>query len=79
MTAEIETKIRRIAKIESDIIELGHMVDGINIALERARELREKLLFSGQQETLGLDSLIELLRKDKAELRQSKIALRKEL
>ena len=55
-------------KIEKQILEISSIIDGVNIGLERARELREKLLLSGQQETLGLDALIEIVRGDKADL-----------
>ena len=65
--------------LEKQILELSSMIDGIDIGIERARELREKLLLSGQQETLGLDALIELLRKDKAELKEAMSVLQKEL
>ena len=66
-------------KLEEQIIRLSNMIDGINIGLERARELREKLLLSGQQETLGLDALLELLRKDKGELSDAMKELQKRL
>ena len=66
-------------KLEEQIMRLSNMIDGINIGLERARELREKLLLSGQQETLGLDALLELLRKDKGELSDAMKELQKRL
>lgn len=66
-------------KLERQIMELSSMIDGINIGLERARELREKLLLSGQQETLGLDALIEILRKDKAEIKAAMKELQRRL
>ena len=66
-------------KIENQIMEISSMIDGINIGLERARELREKMLLQGTQETLGLDALIGILRKDKAELKEAMNELRKGL
>lgn len=75
MTEEIETQIMR----------LSWMVDGINIALERAKELREKFFFnyepfeSSEPLTFSLDTLIELLRKDKGELTESMKKLQKRL
>ena len=61
-------------KYEPKIMELSSMIDGINIALERAKELREKFCFnyepfeSSEPLTFSLDTLIELLRSDKKEL-----------
>jgi len=55
------------------------MIDGINIAHERARELRERMLLEGTQETLGLDALIGILRSDKKELEAAMKELRKGL
>ena len=72
-------KKNKLELLEKQIVELSSMIDGMNIGIERARELREKLLLSGQQETLGLDALIDLLRKDKAELEEAMKELRKEL
>lgn len=66
-------------KLENQILNLESMIDGVNIGLERAREIREKLLFQGEQETLGLDALIGILRKDKAELKTAMDDLRKGL
>lgn len=62
------------AKLEIKIMELSSMIDGIDIALERAKELREKFIFnyepfeSSEPLTFSLDTLIEILRKDKKEL-----------
>lgn len=67
------------AKIEKQILEISSMIDGVNIGIERARELRERMLLQGEQETLGLDALIEILRKDKAELKEAMSVLQKEL
>ncbi len=60
-------------------MELSSMIDGVDIGLERARELREKMLLQGTQETLGLDALIGILRKDKAELKAAMKELQKGL
>ena len=54
------------------ITDTSSMIDGVNLSLERAREIREKLLLSGTvQETLGLDALIDLLIKDRGELKDA--------
>ena len=54
------------------ITDVSAMIDGVNLSLERAREVREKLLLSGTvQETLGLDALIDLLIKDRGELKDA--------
>ena len=54
------------------ITDISAMIDGVNLSLERAREIREKLLLSGTvQETLGLDALIDLLIKDRGELKDA--------
>lgn len=66
-------------EIETQIIRLSSMIDGINIGLERAKELREKLVLLGEDETIGLDGLISILRKDKAELLSSMKELQKRL
>jgi len=55
------------------------MIDGVKIGIERARELRERMLLDGTQETLGLDALIGILRKDKKELEAAMQELRKGL
>lgn len=68
-----------MTKLEKQIMELSSMIDGVNIGLERARELREKMLLQGTQETLGLDALIEILRKDNAELKTAMDELRRKL
>ena len=72
-------------KLEEQIMRLSNMIDGINIALERATELREKFFFnyepfeSSEPLTFGLDAVIELLRKDKGELSDAMKALQKRL
>jgi len=66
-------------KLQQEIMELSSMIDGINIAHERARELRERMLLEGTQETLGLDALIGILRSDKKELEAAMKELRKGL
>lgn len=55
------------------------MINGVEIGIERARELRERMLLDGEQETLGLDALIGILRKDKKELESAMKELRKGL
>lgn len=67
------------AKITEQILGLSSMIDGIDIGLERARELREKLLLAGQDENMGLDILLEILRKDKKELEATMKELQKRL
>ena len=72
-------------KLEEQIMRLSNMIDGINIALERAKELREKFFFnyepfeSSEPLTFGLDTLIGLLRKDKGELSDAMKAIQKRL
>ena len=72
-------------KLEEQIMRLSTMIDGINIALERAKELREKFFFnyepfeSSEPLTFSLDTLIELLRKDKGELSDAMKAIQKRL
>lgn len=74
-----------MGKLETSIMQLSNMVDGLDIAIERAKELREKLLFdpapfeNSDGLTFVLDALIGALRKDKAELDQSKKELQKQL
>lgn len=61
------------------------MMDGLDIAIERAKEFREKFIFhyepfeSSEGLTFSLDTLIGVLRKDKAELKTARDELRKEL
>jgi len=66
-------------EITAKILAIGSMIDGLDIGLERARELREKLLLSGQYENMGLDILIEILGKDKSELKDAMKELQKRL
>lgn len=66
-------------KTENKILDISSMIDGVDIGLERARELRERMLLQGHQETLGLDALIEILLKDKAELKTAMDELRRKL
>ena len=68
-----------MTKLENQIMELSSMIDGVDIGIQRARELREKLLLLGEQETLGLDALIDILRKDKVELKEAMKELQKRL
>lgn len=78
-------KTEMTAKLETEIMQLSNMIDGIDIALERAKELREKFFFnyepfdSSEPLTFSLDTLIELLRKDKKELEASMKELQKRL
>ena len=73
------------AKLETEIMQLSNMIDGINIALERAKELREKFFFnyepfeSSEPLTFSLDTLIELLRSDKKELEAAMKKLKRKL
>lgn len=67
------------ANIEKQILEISAMIDGVNIGIERAREIREKMLFEGIQETIGLDALLGVLRRDQKELEGSMKELRKGL
>jgi len=72
-------------KYEPKIMELSSMIDGIDIALERAKELRERFFFnyepfeSSEPLTFSLDTLIELLRSDKKELEGAKKELQRRL
>lgn len=66
-------------KLETQIMELSSMIDGLDIGIERARELRERMLLDGTQETLGLDALIGILRKDKDELKSAMKELQRRL
>lgn len=73
------------AKLETEIMQLSNMIDGINIALERAKEFREKFIFnhepfeSSEEVTFGLETFIGVLRKDKAELKTAMETLQKRL
>lgn len=75
----------KLAKLERGILEISHMMDGLDIAMERAREYKEKFIFnyepfeSSEPLTFSLDVLIGVLRKDKAELKTARDELRKEL
>ncbi len=61
------------------------MMDGLDIAIARATEYKEKFIFnyepfeSSEPLTFALDVLIGILRKDKAELKTQRDELRKEL
>jgi len=72
-------------KLEAEIMELSNMIDGINIAIDRAKELLEKFFFnyepfeSPEPLTFSLDTLIELLRKDERELKEAMKELQKGL
>ena len=72
-------------KLETEIMQYSNMIDGINIALERAKELREKFFFnyepfeSSEPLTFSLDTLIELLRSDKKELEAAMKKLQRRL
>lgn len=68
-----------MTKLENEIMELSSMIDGVKIGIERARELRERMVLDGAQETLGLDALIGILRKDKDELKSAMKELQKRL
>lgn len=68
-------------KIVFSIMEITHMIDGIDIAIERARELKEKFIFHHEpfetSEALchSLNALIAILKNDKVDL----VAQRREL
>jgi len=63
---------------EKQINEVSAMIDGLDIAIERAREYKERFIFqyepfeSSEPLTFALDVLIGVLRKDKAELGEQK-------
>ena len=72
-------------KIESQIIEISNMIDGLDISLERIKELKERLIFnhepfdSSEEMTFALDTLRAILRKDREELKTSLETLQKKL
>jgi hypothetical protein len=74
-----------IQKLEQQIEATDWLISGIDIALERIKELREKLLFnphpfdSPEAVTFGLDILQSQLRDDKTDLKNQKEAYQKEL
>jgi len=67
------------------ILELSFLIDGIDIALERTKELREKCNISvedssiNEGQNIAFDLLVIQLRKDKDRLQTEMKTLQKEL
>ena len=71
--------------LETSIGQLSNMIVGLDIAIARAKGLRERFIFhyepfeNSEGLTFSLDTLIGILRKDKAELDQSRKELQKRI
>ena len=72
-------------KIESQIHELSNMIDGLDISLERIKELTERIIFnhypfeSSEEMTFSLETLRTILQKDRGELKATMKELQKQL
>lgn len=72
-------------KLESQIIEISSIIDGLDIALNRTQELNERLILnhspfdSSEEMTFALDTLKAILRNDREELKSTMKALQTKL
>lgn len=74
-----------VTNIVTKISEISSMIDGLDIAIVRVKELREKCNLNvtdwtiNEGQNLAFDMILKLLNNDKAELEASMKALQKEL